>query len=109
MYRRAGILGSIAPIVYQTVALGIVSVVIFVGASHATFAKNGVVLILVLRSVGYGSSFQGSIQGVRAAQGMLEDLTYDLHRFDDARIGPRSACPSPSRWTSIRWSTPTTG
>ena len=93
MYRRAGILGSIAPIVYQTVALGIVSVVIFVGASHATFAKNGVVLILVLRSVGYGSSFQGSIQGVRAAQGMLEDLTYDLHRFDDARIRPAECVP----------------
>ncbi len=93
MYRRAGILGSIAPIVYQTVALGIVSVVIFVGASHASFAKNGVVLILVLRSVGYGSSFQGSIQGVRAAQGMLEDLTYDIHRFDDARVRPGERVP----------------
>ncbi len=86
MFRRAQILSSIAPTVYQTVALGIVTVIVFVGSSHASLAKNGVVLILVLRSVGYGSAFQGSVQGVRASQGMLEDLMYDIHRFDDSRI-----------------------
>ncbi len=93
MYRRASILGSIAPIVYQTAALGIVSVIVFLGASHASFAKNGVVLILVLRSVSYGSTFQGSIQGLRSSQGMLEDLTYDLHRFDAAQISPGERAP----------------
>jgi ATP-binding cassette subfamily B protein len=93
MYRRASILGSIAPVVYQTVALGIVIVIVFVGSSHASFAKNSVVLILVLRSVGYGSTFQSSIQGLRSSQGMLEDLTYDIHRFDDARITPGKRMP----------------
>ncbi len=93
MYRRASILGSIAPVVYQTVALGIVIVIVFLNSGHASFAKNGVVLILVLRSVGYGSAFQGSIQGLRASQGMLEDLTYDIHRFDDARVTPGERLP----------------
>ena len=54
-------------------------------------------------------ALQSSIMGLRSNQGMLEDVTRDLRRFEDAQVVPESACPSPSRWTSIPWSTPTTG
>ena len=92
MYRRAQILGSIAPILYQSFALAIVIAIVFL-AGHETFSKHAIVLILVLRSVSYGSGVQGSIQGLRSSQGMLEDLTYDIHRFDDARITPGESVP----------------
>ncbi len=95
MYRRAARLGSIAPILYQSFALGIVIVgVIFLSRQgHAALEGDGVVLILVLRSVSYGSAVQNSIQGLRAAQGMLEDLTFDLRRFADARVVPGTLVP----------------
>ena len=79
-------------------------------AGHAKFAELGAILLLVLRSVSYGSGVQGSIQGLRASQGMLEDITLrppSLRRCPSQL--PESVCPSPSAWTSTPWSTPTTG
>ena len=76
VYRRTAMIGSIAPILYQTFALGIVivGIIFLAGPGHAALEKNGVVLILVLRSITYGAGVQGAIQGLRASQGMLEDL-----------------------------------
>jgi ATP-binding cassette subfamily B protein len=95
LYRHVSRLGSIAPILYQSFALGIVIVGIafLAGQGHAAIEKDGVVLILVLRSVGYGSAVQNSIQGLRASQGMLEDLMFDLRRFADARATPGEQVP----------------
>ncbi len=86
--RRTARIGSIAPILYQSFAMAIVvvGIVILSHQGHAALEKDGIVLILVLRSVSYGSNVQGAIQGFRANQGLLEDLMYDLNRFDEARV-----------------------
>ena len=93
IYRRSAINGSIAPTLYQSFALGIVVAIVLIGSGHETFAKNGFALILVMRCIGYGAGVQGSIQGLRGSQGMLEDLMFDLNRFDAARITAGGAVP----------------
>jgi ABC-type bacteriocin/lantibiotic exporter with double-glycine peptidase domain len=90
VYRRAQILVNITPTLYQGFALGfvIVAVAVLSSAGHARLAQLGAILLLVLRSVSYGSSVQTSVQGLRASQGLLEDVLRDLQRFDDARTHP---------------------
>ncbi len=87
VFRRSQLLITIAPILYQSLALGFVvlAIIFLAGAGHAKFAELGAILLLVLRSVSYGSSVQGSIQGLRGSQGMLEDITRQLGRYEDAR------------------------
>ncbi len=96
VYRRAAMLGSIVPVLYQSAALGfvIVAIVLLTGAGPGKLAELGAILILVLRSVGYGSAVQSSFQGLRGAQGMLEDVTSELRRFDAARITPGERVPA---------------
>jgi ATP-binding cassette, subfamily B, bacterial len=93
--RRTSRIGSIAPILYQTFALGIViaGIAFLTGGGHQELAKKGIVLILVLRSVSYGASLQGSVMGLRSAQGLIEDLTIDLRRFEQARVTPGDLVP----------------
>ena len=81
-------LGSIAPLLYQTFALGIiiVGIVFLSGSGRGSLEKDGAVLILVLRGITYGAGVQGAIQGLRFAQGLLEDLMFDLNRFRDERF-----------------------
>jgi ATP-binding cassette, subfamily B, bacterial len=95
LYRRTSRIGSIAPILYQTFALGIVigGIAFLTGGGHEGLAKKGIVLILVLRSVSYGASLQGAFLGLRSSQGMLEDLTIDFRRFEKARITPGDQVP----------------
>ncbi len=95
VYRKVSRLSSIAPILYQSFALGIVivGIILLAGQGHAALVKDGVVLILVLRSVSYGSAVQNSIQGLRSSQGLLEDLMFDLRRFADARVIPGELVP----------------
>ncbi len=95
VYRRAQILINITPALYQGFALGfvIVAVAVLSGVGHARFAALGAILLLVLRSVSYGSSVQTSIQGLRASQGLLEDVLRDLQRFEDARVSPGERVP----------------
>ncbi|MGO8870499.1 MAG: hypothetical protein ACLQPH_03700, partial [Acidimicrobiales bacterium] len=93
--RHAARLSSIAPILYQSFALGIIIAgIVFISHSgHAALVKYGAVLILVLRSIGYGAGVQGSIQSLRSAQGMLEDLVFDLRRFQSDRFSPGERVP----------------
>jgi ATP-binding cassette, subfamily B, bacterial len=95
MWRRTARLGSVAPILYQSFALGIiiVGIILLSGQGHSSLEKDGAVLILVLRSVSYGAAVQNSIQSLRASQGLLEDLTFDLRRFADARVTPGDRTP----------------
>jgi ABC-type multidrug transport system fused ATPase/permease subunit len=88
VYRRTAILNNVGPVLYQSFGLGfiIIAIAALGSAGHARLADLGAILLLVLRSVSYGSILQGSIMGLRANQGMLEDLTNDLHRFDDAQV-----------------------
>jgi ATP-binding cassette subfamily B protein len=89
-YRWTARLGNIAPNLYQVFALGIVivGIIYLSGSGRAALEKDGAVLILVLRSISYGAGVQGAIQGFRFAQGLLEDLMFDLGRFDAARDNP---------------------
>ncbi len=95
VYRRTQMLSQTVPILYQSFALGfiIVAIVLLAGAGHARFAQLGAILLLVLRSVGYGSNIQSSIQGLRSSQGLLEDVTRELGRFEDARVEPGERVP----------------
>ncbi len=95
MYRRSQRLINIAPVLYQSLALGfvIVAIIFLASAGHAKFAELGAILLLVLRSVSYGSGVQGSIQGLRASQGMLEDITLQLRRYDDVRVSSGERAP----------------
>jgi len=88
VFRKTAILNNIGPVLYQSFALGfIIAAIAALGsAGHARLADLGAILLLVLRSVSYGSALQSSVMGLRSNQGMLEDLTRDLHRFDDARV-----------------------
>jgi ABC-type multidrug transport system fused ATPase/permease subunit len=88
VFRRTAILNSIGPVLYQSFALGFIVVAIAALGSvgHAKLASLGAILLLVLRSVSYGAAFQSSVMGLRSSQGMLEDLTRDLGRFEDARV-----------------------
>jgi ATP-binding cassette subfamily B protein len=94
-YRRSARIGSVAPILYQTFALGIVIVGIMVLAGRGQHAlqNDGAVLILVLRSVSYGAGVQVSIQSLRASQGLLEDLMTAIHRFDECRVPSGKGVP----------------
>jgi ATP-binding cassette subfamily B protein len=87
-YRWTARLGNIAPTLYQVFALAIVivGIIYLSGSGKTALEKDGAVLILVLRSISYGAGVQGAIQGFRFAQGLLEDLMFDLGRFDDARV-----------------------
>ena len=95
VYRRTQMLSQTVPILYQSFALGfiIAGIGLLIGAGHSKFAELGAILLLVLRSVSYGSNIQSSIQGLRASQGLLEDVTRDLGRFDDARMSPGDRVP----------------
>ncbi len=95
VYRRTQLLSNIVPVLYQSIALGfvILAIVFLAGAGHAKFAELGAILLLVLRSVSYGSNLQTSVQGIRSSQGMLEDVMRDLRRFDEARISPGERVP----------------
>jgi ABC-type multidrug transport system fused ATPase/permease subunit len=94
-YRRVQLLSNMVPILYQSFALGFViaAIVLLAGAGHARFAELGAILLLVLRSVSYGSGIQSSIQSLRQSQGMLEDVALALDRFGDARISPGERVP----------------
>jgi ATP-binding cassette, subfamily B, bacterial len=94
-YRRTQLLSNIGPILYQSFALGFViaAVVLLASGGHTKFAQLGAILLLVLRSVSYGAIIQGSIQGLRQSQGMLEDVKGALDRFDEARVTPGELVP----------------
>ena len=94
-FRRAQILISLTPVLYQTLALALViaAIAFLSGGGHERFAELGAILLLVLRSVSYGSSLQSAIQGIRGSQGMLEDVTTDLRRFDEARVSSGARVP----------------
>ncbi len=76
------------PIIYQSAALVFVvaALALLVHAGHSNLASLGAVLLLILRSISYGSSLQNSIQGIRGQQGMLEDLLVDLEKFDASQV-----------------------
>jgi ATP-binding cassette, subfamily B, bacterial len=88
VFRKTAILNNIGPVLYQSFALGfIIAAIAALGsAGHSKLADLGAILLLVLRSVSYGSALQSSVMGLRSNQGMLEDLTRDLHRYEDARV-----------------------
>ncbi len=88
VFRKTAILNNIGPVLYQSFALGfiIVAIAALGRAGHARLADLGAILLLVLRSVSYGSALQSSVMGLRSNQGMLEDLTRDLHRYEEAPV-----------------------
>ncbi|MFZ0665265.1 MAG: ABC transporter ATP-binding protein [Acidimicrobiales bacterium] len=79
--------GAITPIIYQSVALCFVlgALALLVKQGHSNIASLGAVLLLILRAVSSGTALQGSFQGLRTSQGMLEDLLVDIEILDASR------------------------
>ncbi len=94
-YRYTQRLSSIAPTLYQCFALGIIiiGIIFLTGAGRSGLEKDGIVLILLLRGISYGAGIQGAIQGLRFAQGLLEDLMVDLRRFQGSQVNVGDRVP----------------
>lgn len=85
-YQRSVRLTQLSPVIYQSVAFAfVIGAVGFVASrgSHNVGAL-GAVLLLLLRSVNYGSNTQSGIQGIRSSQGFVDDFIHEVDRLDAA-------------------------
>ena len=76
-------LGTITPVLYQMLALAFVVGGLAVLSSYqvADLASTGAVLLLVLRSLTYGSTIQSTIQQRHSYEGFVADIRADLSRY----------------------------
>jgi len=82
-YRQLRLLQQLFSVIYQTLALAFVVAAFAVIASHAgnNLGAIAAVLLLMLRSLSYGSGVQSSIQMVRSYGGFLDAINQELDRF----------------------------
>jgi len=95
-FARTRRLALSSPVIYMTLALGFVLAVLAVITSgpHTNLAKTGAVLILILRSLSYGSTIQTFTQQLRSQAGFLDSVIEDVDRYDAGREpGGRSEKP----------------
>jgi len=91
-FKRSQRLTQLSPVTYQTVALAfVIGAVAFVveHSSHNVGALSAV-LLLILRSVNYGSNTQAGIQNIRSSQGLVDDYLGEISRLDKASERGRS-------------------
>lgn len=82
-YRKVLLLGQISPAIYQTLALGFViaGLAIVIGRSGGNLGATGAILLLILRSLTYGSQIQSNSQQIRTFQGFLDGVEADIERY----------------------------
>jgi ATP-binding cassette subfamily B protein len=80
---------QLLPIVYQTVALSMVVGAFAIIGGHAenNLGAIAAVLLLILRSLQYGSNTQNNVQLVRSYGGFLETIGFELDRFSENSEG----------------------
>ena len=85
---RKAFLTSIAPVVYQGVALLLIVVVVAVlySASVTELGAVGGVVLIMLRSLSYGQGLQTSYQALHSAAAPLEVLQGELDRYSAAAL-----------------------
>jgi ABC-type multidrug transport system fused ATPase/permease subunit len=86
-YRVTRVLAGVSPVIYQSLALGCIvgGAGLLAARSTADLASTGAVLLLMLRSLSYGSSMQGSIQTLRASDVFLDQLREEVERYQASR------------------------
>jgi ABC-type multidrug transport system fused ATPase/permease subunit len=83
IYRQLKLLQQLLPVVYQTLALTFIVCAFGFIAGHAehNLGATAAVLLLMLRSLQYGSGTQSTVQMVRSYSGFLDTIKEELDRF----------------------------
>ena len=86
-FRRLRLIAQLSSVTYQTLALAFVVCALAVVAGHTgrNLGSIAAVLILVLRSMTYGSTVQSTGQQLRSYSGFLDNLRQELNRFSQNR------------------------
>ena len=81
--RKLRLVAQFSSVAYQTLALAFVIGALAVVAGHtgSNLGSIAAVLILMLRSMSYGSVIQGTSQGLRSFSGFLDKIKQELDRF----------------------------
>ena len=82
-YRQVRLIQQLFTVVYQTLALGFIVCAFAVIAGHTEHSLSSIaaVLLLMLRSLSYGSGVQSHVQLVRTYGGFLDNIKQELIRF----------------------------
>jgi ATP-binding cassette, subfamily B, bacterial len=88
-YRRNRRLGQLTPVLYQTFAFAFIigGLAVLSGSKSASLASTGAVLLIILRSLTYGSNVQSTIQQLHSYQGFVGDIRRDLERYSGSQQG----------------------
>jgi ABC-type multidrug transport system fused ATPase/permease subunit len=86
-FRKARLLTLVNPVIYQVLALAFLVCALAVVAGHTgrNLGSIAAVLLLMLRSINYGSTVQSTSQQLRSYSGFLDKIEQDLERFSRNR------------------------
>jgi ABC-type multidrug transport system fused ATPase/permease subunit len=86
-FRRLRTLSQLSGVTYQALALAFVVCAFAVVARHtgSNFGSIAAVLLLMLRSMNYGATVQGTSQQLRSYSGFLDNIKCELGRFSENR------------------------
>jgi len=85
--RKLRLVSQFSGVTYQTLALAFVVCALAVVAGHTgrNLGSLAAVLILMLRSMSYGATVQGTSQQLRSYSGFLDNIKQELERFSENR------------------------
>jgi ABC-type multidrug transport system fused ATPase/permease subunit len=91
-YRRSRFLNQLTPVLYQSLVLAFITTgfALLVSIHTSNLGSNVAILLLMLRSMLYGSSFQATTLAVQAAQSYIEPVVDALLLFRGHEIKPAS-------------------
>ncbi len=89
-------LAQLTPVLYQTAALAFIvgGLAVLSGHTSVNLASTGAVLLIILRSLTYGSNIQSTIQQLHANQGFVGDIRRDLARYSASQEHAKSESPT---------------
>jgi ABC-type multidrug transport system fused ATPase/permease subunit len=85
-YRQVRLMQQLISVVYLTLALAFVigAFAVIVGHTEHNLGAIAAVLLLMLRSLSYGSGTQANVQFVRSSGGFLDTIKQELDRFSQS-------------------------
>ncbi|MHB1511145.1 MAG: ABC transporter ATP-binding protein [Acidimicrobiales bacterium] len=86
-FRRIRLLTQLSGVAYQALALAFVvgALAVVSGRAGSSLGAIAAVLLLMLRSMTYGSQIQSTRQQMQSYGGFLEDIKRELDRFSESR------------------------
>ncbi len=86
-FRRNRRLGQLTPVLYQTFAFAFIigGLAVLSGSTSVDLATTGAVLLIILRSLTYGSNIQSTIQQLHSYEGFVGDIKQDLERYSGSQ------------------------